>query len=186
MTELEKMKRAKTYIDKLANGVDPISDMETESGSVLDNIRLSRCFFYVSEILSEVIENGGVVNAYGEKAKFYITDEQKTNIAVTDDSVGVNELAKRINAAIDSARMQGATGVKINNWLSEQGYLRVETLGEKQIKVAAAKGEDNGINTVDITTPDGRKFKKNVFSKQMQQYIIDRINIILSGESNDI
>ena len=59
MTELEVMQRAKMYIDKLANGINPIDDTAVSENDVINNVRLSRCFFYVSEILRQVIENGG-------------------------------------------------------------------------------------------------------------------------------
>lgn len=43
MTELEKMQRAKMYIDKLANEVDPLTDAEVTSDSTLNNVRISKC-----------------------------------------------------------------------------------------------------------------------------------------------
>ena len=66
MTELETMQRAKMYLDKLAQGIDPISGQEIPNDSVLNNVRLARCFFYVSGILDQVIANGGRVIS-GEK-----------------------------------------------------------------------------------------------------------------------
>lgn len=51
MTELETMQRAKMYLDKLAQGIDPISGDEVPEDSVLNNVRLARCFFYVSGVL---------------------------------------------------------------------------------------------------------------------------------------
>ena len=44
MTELETMQRAKMYLDKLAQGIDPISGQEIPNDSVLNNVRLARCF----------------------------------------------------------------------------------------------------------------------------------------------
>ena len=67
MTELEKLERARMYMDKLANGIDPISDTEAPDSDIINNIRLSRCFFYVSDILRQVIENGGTVPQKKEK-----------------------------------------------------------------------------------------------------------------------
>lgn len=60
-TELETMKHAKEYIDKLANGIDPFSDKPVPDGDIINNVKLSRCFFYISGILEKVIENGGEV-----------------------------------------------------------------------------------------------------------------------------
>lgn len=63
MTELEVMQHAKMYLDKLARGIDPIADKEVPEDSVLNNVRLARCFFYVSGILGQVIANDGYVGA---------------------------------------------------------------------------------------------------------------------------
>ena len=63
MTELEKIAYAKSFIDKLANGVNPIDDSTIPDSDIVNNVRLSRCFFYVSDILRQVIENGGITPA---------------------------------------------------------------------------------------------------------------------------
>ncbi len=47
-TELETMKHAKEYIDKLANGIDPFTDKPVSDGDIINNVKLSRCFFYIS------------------------------------------------------------------------------------------------------------------------------------------
>ena len=60
MTELEKIEYTKAFIDKLANGINPLDDTPIPEGDIANNVRLSRCFFYVSDILRQVIENGGV------------------------------------------------------------------------------------------------------------------------------
>ena len=67
MTELETVQRAKMYMDKLAQGIDPISGQELPEDSALNNVRLARCFFYVSGILEQVIQNGGQVGAVEKK-----------------------------------------------------------------------------------------------------------------------
>ena len=63
MTELETMQRAKMYLDKLAEGTDPITDQPVPPGDCLQNPRLSRCFQYISGILEQVIQNGGQVGS---------------------------------------------------------------------------------------------------------------------------
>lgn len=75
MTELEIMQRAKMYLDKLAQGINPITDEEVPEDSVLNNVRLARCFFYVSGVLDQLIANGGKVNK-SAKGDFYITEEE--------------------------------------------------------------------------------------------------------------
>ena len=61
MTELETMQRAKMYLDKLARGIDPISNQEMPEDAVLNNVRICRWLHYVSGGLEQVIANGGTV-----------------------------------------------------------------------------------------------------------------------------
>ena len=59
MDEMERLKRARMYMEKLAEGIDPITDMELPSDTVLNNVRLSRCFTYVAGVLGRLVDVGG-------------------------------------------------------------------------------------------------------------------------------
>ena len=59
MTELEKIARAKLYMEKLANGINPLNDQSIPEEELINNVRLSRCFFFVADVLRQVVENGG-------------------------------------------------------------------------------------------------------------------------------
>lgn len=61
MTELELMRHAKEDLDKPVNGSDPISWRELPEGDVVNHVRFSRCLFYVSGVLRQVIENCSVM-----------------------------------------------------------------------------------------------------------------------------
>ena len=56
MTELEKIAYAKSFIDKLANGINPLDNTPIPDDDIANNVRLSRCFFYVSSILQKEID----------------------------------------------------------------------------------------------------------------------------------
>ena len=60
MTELETIQHAKNYLDKLARGINPLTDEPVPEEELINNVRISRCFFYVSDVLRRVLENGGV------------------------------------------------------------------------------------------------------------------------------
>ena len=46
MNEMDTLARAKMYIEKLANGINPLTDTELPPEDISNNIRISRCFFY--------------------------------------------------------------------------------------------------------------------------------------------
>ena len=56
MTEIEILRHAKSYIDKLAKGINPITDQAVNENDVVNNVRVSRCLFYVSDVLDKVIQ----------------------------------------------------------------------------------------------------------------------------------
>ena len=60
MTELEKIAYAKSFIDKLANGINPLEDTPIPEDDIVNNVRLSRCFFYVSDLLRQVYDDRSV------------------------------------------------------------------------------------------------------------------------------
>ncbi len=77
MTEIKKLEYTKSFIDKLANGINPLDDTPIPEGDLLNNARLSRCMFYVSDVLRQVIENGGLQKVKkASKLQFSIASKQ--------------------------------------------------------------------------------------------------------------
>ena len=132
MTELETMQRAKMYLDKLAQGIDPISGQEIPNDSVLNNVRLARCFFYVSGILDQVIANGGRVIS-GEK-NFYITQEEISRLQPSQEALRITQFADRITDGVHDPARKRLKATTITNWLIEKGFLekRVDEAGKSK------------------------------------------------------
>ncbi len=96
MTELEKIAYAKSFIDKLANGINPIDNTPVKEDDVVNNVRISRCLFYVSDILRQVVENGRISKTAKHLAPFSISSEQLLSFAYSDVPIAVSEIAKRL------------------------------------------------------------------------------------------
>ena len=109
MTELEKIERAKLYMDKLANGINPIDDTMAPDEDIINNVRLSRCFFYVSDILRQVIENGGVGTTEKPKKEkkepLQIPFEKRSSFAFSEKPIPASEIARRINDLGNSEKL---------------------------------------------------------------------------------
>lgn len=154
MTELEVMQRAKMYLDKLAQGIDPISDQAVPGDSALNQPRLSKCFSYVSDVLGRVIANGGQVVAVARQEPFAITAQQLRMVQLSREPVRVTQLADLIAAAVNDPRMKKPSTTLITNWLLERGFL------EKQV------GPDG--KNQRVPTPNGFAIGLSVESRQGQ------------------
>ena len=100
MTELEKIAYAKSFIDKLANGINPLDDTPIPEGDIANHVRLSRCFFYVSSILQKEIEREGRKITKAKKATrlpFSITPEQLEQFEYSPMPITVSAMGRKIN-----------------------------------------------------------------------------------------
>lgn len=54
--DLELLKHANNYIEKMANGINPLTNQKCNDNDMINNVRISRCLFYVSNVLDDVIK----------------------------------------------------------------------------------------------------------------------------------
>ena len=193
MTELEKIEYTKGFIDKLANGINPLDDTPIPDGDLTNHVRLSRCFFYVSDILRRIIENGGITapevrttrQKQTEKQDFVLSEEARATLQASDDPVSVSEIAKRLNELIDQETTKKISAAKINQWLLEQGFLKtIKLANNKQRKTPTHHGSEIGI-FIEETVGRYGKYIAVLFSPSAQQFVYDHIDIIAKSISED-
>ncbi len=83
MTELKTLERAKMYMEKLANGINPIDGSVIPDGDMVNNVRLARCFFYVADVLGQLIDKGGLTpQKKTPKEPFALSHKQKKCLSI--------------------------------------------------------------------------------------------------------
>ena len=183
MTEIEKIAYAKSFIDKLANGINPLDDKPIPEGDIVNNVRLSRCFFYVSDILRQVVENGGINKSRrAPKIPFSLTAEQIGNFNFSADPIPVSELAKKIYAAAENATMEKLSHRQISQWLLDIGMLQLCDFGGKSpVKRPTEHGAQIGI-TVESRTGQYGVYHVVLYSTDAQRFILDNIEAVIATE----
>lgn len=177
VTELDKLVRAQQYIAKLAEGIDPITDTALPQDAVLNNVRLSRCFFYVADVLSQVIREYGKTPKEALPA-FHITEEELRKVAVADEPVNITTLLKAIGEAAPGRKKLAATSV--TGWLVQQDYLKtVQDDDGKSRKEITPKGKDIGLYTEMRDGPSGR-YLAMLYPPEAQRFVLSHINDILA------
>lgn len=178
MTELETMQRAKMYMEKLAQGIDPISGQEIPEDSVLNNVRLVRCFFYVSGILDQVIANGGKVVSTQKKA-FSITEEELRRANPSQEPVRITQFVELIMNTIDDPDRKRLGTTTITDWLLEKGFLSKQTDADgKSKRLPTAMGERIGL-TVKLREGKNGVYQAVYYSEEAQQFLLDHLIEIL-------
>lgn len=180
MTEIEKIERAKMYIEKLANGIDPITDTNIPEGDVVNNIRIARCFFYVAEILGKVIEQGGLEEHFVErgsrkiiKAPFSLTAEQADRFEFSLSPISASEICQRLGAVIDTQNVKNLSASNIFSWLESIGALIKEETDNGNKRTVTQSGVDIGIVSETRISSNGNSYTSILFNKEAQLFIID-------------
>ncbi len=181
MTELEKIAYAKTFIDKLANGINPLDDTPVKEDDIVNNVRLSRCFFYVTDILKQVIENGGVTPpARVRRERFTLSAEAVQGFEYSASPLPISEIAKRISALKDDPNMRNLSHVSITNWLVSIGMLYVQDKGDNRTeKRPTEEGIRLGISTEARHGMRG-DYTAVLYSTDVQRFIVDNIDAIVA------
>lgn len=189
MTEPEKIAYAKTFIDKLANGINPLDDTPIPDDDIVNNVRLSRCFFYVSSILQKEIDREQRKVLSDKKQgmlPFSITPEQLQRFEYSTHPISVSTMGKMINWLvrddIEEKRIKKFSYRKINYWLRDIGMIEWrEWVGGKLKRFPTPEGEAIGL-VVQIWENYGRKTPVIYLSEEAQHFIIDNIEAVMAAE----
>lgn len=182
MTELDKLIRAESYIRKMANGINPITDETAPDDDMVNNVRVTRCLYYVSDILRQVIANNGVVEkkprGSGKKVDFYMTDEQRANFVEFDHPVFLREFVDEINRLTEANNCKKFAARWIRAYFVSIGLLVADP--ELGSKYATEEGEKLGIiPELRQSKQSMRSYWVNQYSPEAQRFIIDNIDTIV-------
>ncbi len=180
MNELEKMIYAKSYIDKMANGINPLTGEAVKDDDMINNVRISRCLFYVSDILRQVIDNGGSVKkkSSAKKSDYAVGYSQLKNFEYSDTPIAVSFIAERLNNLVDLDIYKKMTYKKITDWLLQIDFLYEETDQEgKKKKRPTEMGLSIGI-TEEIRNGMYGQYKAVVYNRSAQEFIIDNLHAV--------
>lgn len=179
MNELETLKRAKMYIEKLANGINPLDDTAIPSEDIANNVRLSRCFFYVANILDQAVNREEKkLKRSIKKTAFSITSDKLEKIQLSDTPLPVSKIADLINSLIDTETQKKLSHRNITDWLLSIEMLEIVTLSDgKTAKRPTEFGKKLGISTEDRMSLNGA-YTVVIYNRNAQQFIIDNIDAI--------
>lgn len=179
MTELEMLRRAKLYMDKLAQGNDPITGSELPEDSVLNQVRLARCFFYISGILQQVIDNGGYVGRKPKKGEFVLT-QKMLHLSPSKRPLRISEFAEMLAAAADDPNAKRPKTTVITDWLISKGFMKKTMDPEgKPKRLPTEIGKQIGLST---GTRQGQygEYLAVYYSQEAQQFLLDHLEEIFA------
>ena len=178
MTELEIMRHAKDYLDRLAKGIDPLTGREIPEGETVRSARISRCLSYVSDVLRQVIESGGIRAVPGGKAPFSLSAEERGRYVFPDRPLSVSQIAQRLNELAPADTMQKLKAVSITKYLLQSGLLSEEVSPDgSRSKRPTEAGARLGITT-ELRQGYNGPYIAVLYGQEAQQFILDGLDAV--------
>lgn len=181
MTELEKIEYTKGFVDKLAEGINPIDGTPIAEGDLLNNVRISRCMYYVSDILRRVIENGGLEGKKSAKrgrALFALDSSARRELTPADEPLRISQVTSLINERVDPEKMKNLRSGVITRWLLGIGALEeVQLPSGKETKLPTPQGRGLGLITQEFRG-ENSVYSVVLYKPEAQQFIFDNLDAI--------
>lgn len=176
MTEIEVITRAQMYLEKLANGVNPLTNEEVAENDVINNVRVSRCLYYVTEILKQITSTGSFEI---QKTEFTLSQKQLTAFSYSAVSITVSEVTKRLNDLINPLESKPLKNGVITEWLTQIGMFSNVIINNKSHKRITDSGRNIGIISEQRVNQQGTPYEAVSYDLNAQHFIIDNIDAVI-------
>ena len=181
ITELDTIARAQVYLEKLANGVNPLTNTEVNENDVINNVRISRCLFYTSGILKQIVDNKGKFKVeMPNRTEFNITPEQLANFEFSEKPIPVSEITKRLNSLVNTLEVKDLRYGAITNWLADIGMLSNIIVNNKTKRIPTDAGKQIGIIVEERVSKQGFTYEAVYYNLNAQHFIVDNIDSIIT------
>ncbi|MDO4801599.1 MAG: hypothetical protein Q4A15_05500 [Prevotellaceae bacterium] len=175
MINTDKFNSAKIWIEKLANGINPLTDELVKDDDLINNVHISRCLFYVSELLDEIKARTSAERK--NRKAFFLSTEDAKNISITTPT-GIANFTKLVNSYIPS-EMKPLSAALVTKWLRNKGLMQKVTKDDGHtINLPTEKGNSIGITTEVQRNPEGMEYQRVVYSIDAQRFMLNNIEAI--------
>ena len=182
--DMKKLETAIVYLQRIADGNNPINNLPADEDSVLNNPNVIRCMFFVKDILEEVKRNDGYIGKKAKKSdKLDFPIEMLKSFVYREDKA-ISRFVDQLNEGLDDNIYKKLNYKPITQWLKLNEFLQEEESLEfkKTITMPTQKGIQLGIRAERRSNSGGMEYMMLIYEKQAQEYIVQNLEKILYGE----
>lgn len=174
MIDKSKLKTAKDWVEKLANGINPLTLEPLKENEIVNNVHISRCLFFVREMLEKV----EIRETASKKVKpFWMSTAEAEKIEVSVPC-GVAQFTRIVNEHI-SEDMKPLSATTVIKWLRNNGYLfEYKKDAKHRTNLPTEKGLQLGITIMKQQSIEGQDYQKVVYDISAQRFMLSNMESI--------
>lgn len=174
----ERMELAGEYLERLTEGVFPMSGEIAEMESDLNNPEIVRSLYLILDVYKNLVKECTTRKKEIPKRMFPV--ECLENYSYKRD-MSIALLVNQLKELSGIPNVKGLSIKQISDWLKEQDYLQDivnEVTGEKITQVTDA-GKDKGIYTEHRKSRFGQEYEVIMYSETAQNFIVENLKLML-------
>ena len=175
MIDITKLRTAQDWIEKLANGINPLTSEPVKEDDIVNNVHISRCLFFVSETLGKL----DIVESVSNKKRrtFWMSARETEQIEILAPC-GIALFTKTVNEHIP-ADMKPLSVSTVIKWLRNNGYLYEANIDEKhKTNLPTEKGIQLGITVRIQQNLEGKEYQRVFYDISAQRVMLTNIESI--------
>lgn len=177
MEKEEKLLLADEYISSLAKGLHPITKAVLPEDSVINDVKIVRCLYFVSEAIKEAM------NCDKKKAErkkpFSISQNEISRFKISNGEITISAIVRKLNELKSDENMVKLTSKPITQWLLDCDLLQEVEENGKTVKRPTESGKSMGMSVRRMMTDHGF-FNAVVYNSKAQQFLLDNLLSILN------
>lgn len=182
--DMKKLETAIVYLQRIADGKNPINNLPAEEESVLNNPNVIRCMFFVKEVLEEVKRNNGYIGQKAKKSEKLLVSAETLEKFTYQEDKPISKFVEQMNECVDLEVYKKINYQLITKWLRLNEFLKEEHSQElnKTVTLPTEKGSRIGIYAEKRRGSSGMEYMIVMYGKMAQEYIVRNVEKILDGE----
>ncbi len=125
MIDRQKILDAKTNLDQLINGYNPLDSTPLADSDIVKNTHVHDCLSYISAILQQIVD-GKLVSAsskWGNLPLAY-SENYANGLLISDSPISLEQMVIRLHALRNVGNYQQLNSINIIHWLIQIGALK--------------------------------------------------------------
>lgn len=181
--DITKLDTAILYVERIAEGYNPVTNEEADEDTVLNHPHLIRCMYFVKNVLEEVRRNDGkMVTTKQRTKKAAFPFEVLKEFAYQEDT-SISYLLQQIHKPLEGMNVKKISPQVVTNWLKKAGYLTEAYYAEvkKVSTMPTEKGKELGIYT-EVRMFSTHAYLSVIYNQNAQEFIVKNLEAIVNGE----
>lgn len=181
--DMQKLEVAMKYIERIADGKNPVNNKPTEEDAVLNNPNVIRCMYFVKEVLAAVKENDGLIG--GKPAKPQKTPfpfECLSDFQYVGDT-SISHFLSQLKGLAQNPQVRGIGSKPVTDWLKKKEYL-VDVLDRYTGKMRPQVTESGtvfGLYMEERSSMRGEPYNIIMYSQRAQEFIAANLEKIVNN-----